>query len=114
MIVTDFQKRPQVSKHDRLALQNQIFFILSSVLDPKLLITDPDPDLPVGNQEFRIRIRILETIQLRIQIRIGIRILPLNYRLIKKDIKTWQKFSTFVIFRTKMGIFYIHMLGSSQ
>ena len=34
------------------------------VPDPKLSITDPDP--PVGNQEFRIR--ILETIQLRIRI----------------------------------------------
>jgi len=67
----------------------------SSVLDPKLLITDPEP--PVGNQEFRIR--ILETIQLRI------RILPLNYRLIKKDIKIWQNLSKYVIFRTKMGLF---------
>jgi len=47
----------------------------SSVPDPKLLIADPDP--LVENQAFQIWIRILENIQLRI------RILPMNYRLIK-------------------------------
>jgi len=53
-----------------------------SVQDPKLLITDPDPDPQMENQEFRIWILIGETIQLQIWIQIWI--LPVKYRLMKK------------------------------
>jgi hypothetical protein len=51
MIFTDFQKRPKVSKHDRLALQNKIFFILSMVI---LALSDRIPSSQI--------MRIYETI----------------------------------------------------
>jgi len=34
-------------------------FVLDSVPDPKLIISDTDPDRQIENQEFRIRIRNL-------------------------------------------------------
>ena len=34
--------------------------VIFSVLDPKLIILDPDPDPQIENQEFQIRIRILD------------------------------------------------------
>ena len=57
--------------------------IFSSVPHPKLLITGPDSDPQMENHEFRIR--ILDNIQLQI--------LPLNYRLILKDLEIWQNLS---------------------
>jgi len=70
--------------------------VIGSVPDLKLLITDPDPLME--NQEFRIR--ILETIQLRI------RILPSDYRLIKNDTKICQHLS----FYGHKWFYFIHIM----
>ena len=60
----------------------------SSVLDSKLLITNMDLDSLMEYEEFHIR--ILESFQLLIRIWIQIRILSVNYRLMKKDIGSCQ------------------------